>query len=249
MNEENKTIKDYQIIIFGIIIALGSILSTYIFTKGVIKYQKLQNQTITVTGSASQNVKSDFAVLNLSYRAQAPVLKDGYARMNVSREKIKKFLIEQGIPEKDIEFGQISNYEVNKRIGGSYSNEVDFYKLDSDVKVSSSNIDLITEISKKIDVLVNDDVQINYSNVQYFVSKLDDIKIKMVGEATKNAKERAESMVKSTNDKIGSLNSAKMGVFQIVPVNSTEVSDMGINDTNSVEKKVVAVVNATFTVK
>lgn len=45
------------------------------------------------------------------------------------------------------------------------------------------------------------------------------------------------------------MNSAKMGVFQIVPENSTEVSDYGINDTRSIEKKVIAVVNATFTVK
>ena len=71
----------------------------------------------------------------------------------------------------------------------------------------------------------------------------------MVGEATKNAKERAQSMVKSTGDKIGSLNSAKTGVFQIVPKESTDVSDYGINDTSSIQKKVVAVVSATFTVK
>ena len=71
----------------------------------------------------------------------------------------------------------------------------------------------------------------------------------MVGEATKNAKQRAESMVSGTNGKIGTMNSAKMGVFQIVPINSTDVSDYGINDTSSIEKKVVATVNATFNVK
>ncbi len=246
---EFKEIKDYQIILFGVIIALGAVFSTAIFTKGVIKFQKLQNQTITVTGSASQNVTSDFSVLNISYRASAPSLKVGYQKMNEDKEKIKAFLVKSGIDPKDINFGQISNYEVNKREGNFYTNEVDFYKLDSNVKVSSNNINLISDISKRLDELINQNVEINYSNVEYFVSNIDDIKIKMVGEATKNAKQRAESMVKSTNDKIGSLNSAKMGVFQIVPVNSTEVSDMGINDTNSIEKKVVAVVNATFTVK
>ena len=45
------------------------------------------------------------------------------------------------------------------------------------------------------------------------------------------------------------MNSAKMGVFQIVPVDSTDVSDYGINDTSSKEKKVIATVTATFTVK
>ncbi len=40
-----------------------------------------------------------------------------------------------------------------------------------------------------------------------------------------------------------------MGVFQIVPVNSTDVSDYGINDTSSIEKKVISTVNVTFNVK
>ena len=71
----------------------------------------------------------------------------------------------------------------------------------------------------------------------------------MVGEASKNAKLRAESMVAGTNGKIGVMNSARMGVFQIVPVDSTEVNDYGINDTSSIEKKVVATVTATFTVR
>lgn len=81
------------------------------------------------------------------------------------------------------------------------------------------------------------------------VSNLDDIKVKMVGEATKNAKARAESMIAGTNGKIGTMNSAKMGVFQIVPINSTDVSDYGINDTSSLEKKVISTVNVTFNVK
>ena len=246
---EIKTVKDYQIVVFGLIVGICAILSTSIFTKSIIKYQKLQNQTISVTGSSSQIVTSDFATLTVSYKAQALTLKDGYKKMNVSKEKIKTFFVENGLDIKNVEYRPISNYEVNKKIGNSYTNEVDFYRFDSSVKVSSKDIKLIEEASKKLDTLVNQDVLVGYSNVEYLVSNLDDIKIKMVGEATKNAKQRAESMVNSTGDKIGSLNSAKMGVFQIVPVNSTAVSDYGISDTTSIEKKVVAVVNATFTVK
>ena len=39
-----------------------------------------------------------------------------------------------------------------------------------------------------------------------------------------------------------------LGVYQIVPRNSTEVSDYGINDTGSREKEVVSVVTVTFAV-
>ena len=41
----------------------------------------------------------------------------------------------------------------------------------------------------------------------------------------------------------------QLGVYQITPRDSTEVSDYGINDTSSRQKDVNAVVTATFAVK
>lgn len=244
-----ELLKEYQTLFLGGIIGLSLLLSVCVLTGGVIKYQKLQNQTITTTGSASENVTSDFATLNIGYKTQSYNLKMGYASMENAKSKIKKYLILKGIQEKDIVFNQVSSYEVYRRVGNYTTNDIEFYRLNGDVKVSSNNVNLIDDISKKINELINEDIDISYSNVEYFVSNLDDVKVKMVGAATKNAKERAISMVKSTGGNIGALTSAKTGVFQIVPVNSTDVSDYGINDTTSIEKKVVAVVNATFSVK
>ena len=60
---------------------------------------------------------------------------------------------------------------------------------------------------------------------------------------------RAGNMAKSTGNKIGFMRSARMGVFQITPVNSTEVSDWGENDTSSLYKKVTAVVTVSFAIE
>ena len=51
-------IKDYQIVALGVMIALGSVFSSYVFSKGIVQFQKMQSQTIKVTGSASQQVTS-----------------------------------------------------------------------------------------------------------------------------------------------------------------------------------------------
>jgi len=56
-------------------------------------------------------------------------------------------------------------------------------------------------------------------------------------------------MLKSTHNRVGKIQSVKMGVFQITPVNSNDVSDMGISDTSSIEKKITSVANVTFSVK
>jgi len=71
----------------------------------------------------------------------------------------------------------------------------------------------------------------------------------MLAKATEDAKQRAISMANSTGNKIGAIRSAKMGVFQITPVTSTDVSWYGENDTSSLEKKVMAVVTASFAIE
>jgi len=242
-------LKDYQVVVLGLLIAAGTVMSTMILSKAVVEFQKLQNQTIRVTGSASQNISSDFAVLSMRINARTPDLKLGYNKMNSDVKAIKEFLKEKGIDENAIDVSPIDSYEYYRRNGAYTSNEIEGYNVSLTVKVSSKDVNKITEISKQANALVDKNVNITYNTLEYLVSNLDDIKVKMVGEATKNAKARAESMVAGTNGKIGVMNSARMGVFQIVPLNSTDVSDYGINDTSSLEKKVISTVNATFTVK
>jgi len=42
------------------------------------------------------------------------------------------------------------------------------------------------------------------------------------------------------------LHRADMGVLQIIPKNSADVSDYGMNDVSSIDKEIVAVVHASF---
>ena len=70
----------------------------------------------------------------------------------------------------------------------------------------------------------------------------------MLGEAAKDAKERADKIAASTGNSIGPVRSARMGVLQITPADSTEVSDMGIYSTSTIDKDMTAVVNISFAV-
>ena len=245
-----REIKDYQIVVLGLLIALGTVLSTYILSLSIIKFQEMNTQALSVTGSASQNVKSDFAVWKGYYESRNANLKTAYAKLEADSNAIKVYLKEKGIEDANIKFSPVNSYPIYKRTSSGYeTNDVEGYRLSQRVEVSSNDIDKITNLSKNSASLINKNVELTSNSVEYLVSNLNELKIKVLAEATKDAKKRAESMVKSTNGKIGVMKSAKMGVFQIVPVNSTEVSDYGINDTQAIDKKVNAVVNATFTIK
>ena len=56
-------------------------------------------------------------------------------------------------------------------------------------------------------------------------------------------------MLSATGSHVGKVKSMRMGVFQITAPDSTSVSDMGINDTTTIDKKVTAVANVVFKLK
>ena len=56
-------------------------------------------------------------------------------------------------------------------------------------------------------------------------------------------------MLKPSHNRVGKISAVRMGVYQITPVDSTNVSDSGINDTSTIDKKVTAVANVVFKVK
>jgi hypothetical protein len=70
--------------------------------------------------------------------------------------------------------------------------------------------------------------------------------VEALKKATQDARERAETLVSGLDAKLGAARSANVGVFQVTPRNSTEVSDYGIYDTSTREKDVTAVVTITF---
>ena len=76
-----------------------------------------------------------------------------------------------------------------------------------------------------------------------------ELRIAMMGEATKDARARADVIGTAAGATVGNVRSANTGVVQITPRFSTEVSDYGMNDVTSIEKDITTVVKVTFALK
>jgi hypothetical protein len=92
-------------------------------------------------------------------------------------------------------------------------------------------------------------VQIDSDAPRYLYTKLSELKINMLAEATKDATARAEQIIDNANGRLGKLVEARMGVMQINPKGVSATSAEGINDTSSYEKEITAVVSVKFEVK
>lgn len=236
-------------ILVALVLSLGIIISSAIMTKGVLEAKSSKN-ALTVKGSAKQQIKSDFVVWSGSFSVTSSNLSEAYTSIKEDQAKVKKYLISQGIEKDHIVLSSIHTSTYNVVLpNGRTTNEIESYELSQSVEIRSDRVDEITDISRNATDLINEGVEFRSDPPQYFYTKLSDLKINMIELATKDAKLRAEKLLKVSNNEPGRLLSARVGVFQITPLYSNEISDYGISDTSSLEKEITAVVSCEFEVK
>lgn len=245
-----KELKNIQIIILGLCLAAGTITSTIILSKGFMQIKKFTNEVISVTGSAEKKIVSDYSVWVAAFTRRDPQMTVAFKKLGDDLEKVKKYLLSKKIKEEEIIVSQIETKVLYKKSEKGYNtNDVEGYSLYQEIEIRSHDVKKVDNIARQATELINQGIQFISGAPKYFYTKLAELKIEMLSKATENAKERAKSMADSTNNKIGLMRSAKMGIFQITPVNSYDVSWYGNNDTSSYDKKVTAVVNATFAIE
>lgn len=245
------TITNKGLMISALIIALAVVLGTGVVGYSMFRVKALQN-VIAVTGSAEKTIASDTVKWTSGFSRTVGIgdLKAGYAMMSKDLQQTLEYFKAQGITEQELTVKPVSmmqNYEGDKYGGAS---RMTGYVLQQTIEIQSTNVEGITKLAQDTPVKLSDlGILFSSQNLEYYYSKFSDLKIEMLADATKNARSRAEKIAESTNAQIGFLQSAAMGVFQVTAVNSMDVSDYGYFDTASINKKVTAVVRASFSLK
>lgn len=238
-----ERIEKLQLLTVGLLIVIALLFTS----KSIIS--AFSGNTISVTGSAYEIIKSDSGSLSFNINVKRIDKKEAYNALQNQIKTVEKYLSDKNISR--IEQKTINGYYNYKRDekSGAYTNIPESYNLTQPITISSDNVDLIKNISNDITGLISQGIDINVYNVSYNYSKLPELKVSLLEKASLDAKARAASMLKATNNNVGKINSVKMGVYQITPVDSTDVSNMGINDSSTIDKKVTAVANVSFKIK
>ena len=236
-------------IMIALIAGLSAIICVSIFSGSITKYKKYSSGSgITVTGSASCDFESDLIVWRGSFSAYGMTPKTAYRSIKNNADVIKDYLIENGISEDELSFSSVSisqhwvtKYNDDGKRIGEY---LDGYDLYQSVTVTSEDIDKVDDISRDITKLIESNIEFESDSPEYYYTKLDELKLDLIEQATANAKARADIIADGTNAKTTQLLSANLGVFQITAQNSdSEYSYGGTFDTSSKNK------TATITVK
>lgn len=233
---------------------LGAALVIGLAIHGYDMSNRSGGNTIAVTGSAKKSVQADLAKWNASFTRHATVsnLKETLALANGDTERIKKFILDTGIPETSITFRPIQSDTVYSSKQGDYSQSIENvagYNIRQEVKVEDMDIGKVDTLAKNISKLIDQGIIADYQNTEYYYTKLDALRPELFAAATKDAKTRAEAIASGTGVRVGALKSARTGVIQVLAPNSTDISDYGTYDLSTKAKEISATVNVSFELK
>jgi uncharacterized protein len=209
----------------SIIIAVAAIICAFLFANA-FKNRNQSSDTISVTGLGKKDFTSDLIVWSGSFSKKSTTLKEAYAALDADREKIKSYLTSKGLNGSEMVFSAVN---FNKDFTSTYNDNGSVreqifsgFTLTQTVTIQSKAVDKIEEISRQSSELINSGIEFYSNPPEYYYTKLAELKIKMIAEATKDAQNRAESIAENADAGLGNLKKSDMGVFQITGQNSSE---------------------------
>lgn len=232
-------------LIFGIaIIATGWILGN------AFKNRNENLDSISVIGLGTKDFVSDEILWSGSFTTKSYDIKEAYNKIVSDQKIVSNFFINKGFKPVEFTFGavnfqkkfrEVRTEDPNNAYNNKYEQVFDGYEATQTISFSAKkNTELmrrIEDVSSKTSELINSGIELSSNSIQYTYSELPSLKHSLIESATKDARERAEKIVKEGNGDIGKLKKATMGVFQITGQGSTEEDSYGgINDTYSKNK-------------
>ena len=201
----------------ALIISLGLIIFGYFVQRGLADFSK-GARIVSVKGLSEMEVPADKVTWPLVFKDVGNSLSDLHTNINKKNEAIIKFLKQKGVVDDEI---SLAAPDVMDLSANRYNNNpVPYrYNVTSVLTVSSNDVQKIrklilsqSELLKQGIAIAGDDYRYRTS---YSFTKLNEIKPKMIEEATKNARAAAVTFAKDSKSKLGKIKSASQGQFSI----------------------------------
>ena len=232
----------------SIIIGIAIIVTAFILGQS-FKKRNENLDSISVIGLGTKDFVSDEMLWSGSFTANRMDIKTAYGKIISDQKIVSNFFISKGFKPNEFTFGAVNFQKkfreirtVNAENGYVNSEQVfNGYEATQSISFSAKKnpqlMKRIEEVSSKTSELINSGIELTSNSIQYTYSNLPSLKQSLIENATRDANERANKIVKTANGDLGKLKGANMGVFQITGQGSTEEDSYGgNNDTFSKNK-------------
>ncbi|HPN83715.1 MAG TPA: SIMPL domain-containing protein [Victivallales bacterium] len=239
--------KNSKLILIVFFASATLLFASYMLARPWISLRKID--TLQVKGYAELQVKSDSSAMTVTIKNVAKTLADAYdlcsTQMNEVKALASSILGKHEISDLNTEVDEICKLDDK----GNKTNFVDNYAVKRAIRIESSNVESMKKLAASINDLNGKGVMALIEGPSFFVNNLEATKVNLVRQATENGKARAQEMAKSAGYSLGRLVSARQGVIQITKMNSSDTSDWGVYDTQTIEKVAKLAVSLEFEIE
>ena len=199
------------------LLAIGLIILGTQIQKGINNFVE-KDRIVTVKGLAEMEVPANKVTWPLMYKEVGNDLTALYNRINATNTAIVEFLKKKGITEEEISINapEIIDMQAERYVG---ENKTYRYNVTTVITVTSAKVDLVRSLISEQSELLKQGIAITGGDyryqIQYDYTSLNEIKPKMIEEATKNAREAALKFAKDSDSELGKIRRASQGQFSI----------------------------------
>ncbi|MFI3320956.1 MAG: SIMPL domain-containing protein [Rikenellaceae bacterium] len=206
-----------QFIAPAAILSLGVIVAAAILS-GAAERFTAQNRYVSVKGLSEREFPADRVVWPILFKEVGNDLMQLSKSSESKRAIITKFLIDNGIKESEI---SISAPEIIDLQADRYSsnNIIYRYNMTNVLTVASNNVDKVRELLSRQGDLLKQGVVLSAGdyryNVMYQYTKLNEVKVEMIKEASANARASAQQFADDSQSELGKIKTATQGQVSI----------------------------------
>jgi hypothetical protein len=195
------------------LIAVGIICLGWFVKAGIDNFAN-KDRHVTVKGLAEREVPADKVTWSIGTKVTGNDLPILYEGINVQTDKIKRFLTQNGLDEKEITVNPPSISDLEAREWGE-NNKNFRYIVSTAITVATNKVEQVNKAIFRQAELLKQGVAIENSDAQYEYASFQQMKPEMMAEAIKNAQKTAEQFAEASNARLGGIQTADQGQFEI----------------------------------
>lgn len=204
-------------VLAGLFVGLGILAAGYFMANAVLDFKRM-DRTVSAKGLAEMEVPADIAIFPIKFSVGSDDLNNLYSQIKNQSAIIKQFLATNNFTDEEISSSApVIIDKASQQYGGQYQGFR--YTADTTINVYTSKVDSVINARKNLLELASKGIVVSgdgyQAQTEYIFTGLNDIKPKMIEEATKNARTVAEKFAQDSNSKIGKLRTAQQGQFSI----------------------------------
>lgn len=205
--------KENNRIIAAAIVALGIVCLGWFVKAGINDFAN-KDRHVTVKGLAEREVPADKVTWSIGTKVTGNDLPLLYENINMQTKKIKEFLLKYGLPEKEITVNPPSITDLEAREWGD--NQKAFrYIVNTTITVATNKVAEVNKAISSQAELLKQGVALGENYPQYEYASFQQMKPEMMSEAIKNAQKTAEQFAEASESKLGKIQTAGQGQFEI----------------------------------